>query len=159
MHDRKPPCTHYQFVKEVALAWLKPSVYWYNSAKKSDLQSRVSSSNGSTISESIASNIVSRKRQMKYIDRKNNTVSAKSLDPYQGALRCRLDVTLSHLPVKNEKAENSCQLHYWLAKSKYRAQLLRCPTCNVTLCVDCYKHFHETPIIRGCKNRIIKKKK
>ena len=159
IHDREPPCTHYEFVRKVALAWLKLSEYWHNSAKKSDLQSRASTKNDSIMSESIASSIVSRKRKMKYIDRKNITFSTRSLDPYQGALRCRLDVTLTHLPVKNDKPENNCQLHYWLEKSKYRAQLLRCPTCNVTLCVDCYKFFHETPIIKGRTNRIFKKKK
>ena len=109
-------------------------------------------------SDSIASNIISRKRKMKYIDRKNNTFSIKSLDPYQGTLRYRLETTLTHLPVKNDKPENSCQLHYWFEKSKYRAQLLRCPTCNVTLCVDCYKYFHETPIIKARTNRHHSKK-
>ena len=96
---------------------------------------------------------------MQYIDRKNKTFSTKSLEPYHGTVRCRVDITLTHLPVKNDKPENSCQLHYWLEKSKYRAQLLTCPTCNVTLCVDCYKYFLETPIIKGHRNRQYPKKK
>ena len=120
---------------------------------KSIEQQSIASSNHSSKPDSIASNIISRKRKMKYIDRKNNTFSTKLLDPYQGVLRCRLDDTLSHLPIKNDKPENSCQLHYWLEKSKYRAQLLRCPTCCVTLCVDCYKYFHETAIIKARTNR------
>ena len=162
IHKKEPPYTHYEFVRQVALAWLKPSKYWHSSAsamQQGDQHSLESSNHASMKSDSIASNIITRKRKMKYIDRKNNTFSTKSLDPYQGALRCRLDVTLTHLPVKNDKPENSCQLHYWLEKSKYRAQLLRCPTCNVTLCVDCYKYFHETPIIKGRTNRYHKKNK
>ena len=31
-HDKEPPCTHYEFVRQVALIWLKPSSYWHANA-------------------------------------------------------------------------------------------------------------------------------
>ena len=30
----------------------------------------------------------------------------------------------------------------WGNKTRVRAHILRCATCNVHLCVDCFAHFH-----------------
>ena len=32
IHNKEPSCTHYEFVTQVALAWLTPSEYWHSSA-------------------------------------------------------------------------------------------------------------------------------
>ena len=67
----------------------------------------------------------------------------QSLDPYTGILRCRLNTSLDHLP---EKVSNlNCQLHWWQDKTQCRKQLMKCATCNVCLCIECYKTFHTTP--------------
>ena len=49
------------------------------------------------------------------------TCQESSLDPYTAFLRCRLDRDLSHLPIKCEGAESSCQMHYWTEKNSSKA--------------------------------------
>ena len=150
IHERKPPFSHYKFVEKVALAWLKPNEFWpSNNSKKNDPRD-----NSSTIESSIASSIVAKSR-IKFVRQKNSTITDKALDPYIGNLRCRLDTSLNHLPEKNNKPDKNCQLHYWFDKTKSRAQLMRCLSCNVTLCISNYKSFHEVPFL---KNSIKKKK-
>ena len=75
------------------------------------------------------------------------TLTDKTMDPYNGQLRCRLSHNLMHWPIQVKSIHRNCQMHYWLYNKKHRAQLMHCPACNVTLCLDCYKPFHETPNI------------
>ena len=84
-------------------------------------------------------------------DKKNAHLTEKTVDPYIGQLRCRLDPSLNHLPTLNDKPESNCQLHYLLVKKIYRAQLMKCNTCNVLLCIHCYKRFHELPNLKRIK--------
>ena len=150
IHEREPPFSHYEFVKKIALAWLKRNEFWpSNKSKKNDPRD-----NSSTIESSIASSIVA-KRRIKFVQRKNSTITDKALDSYIGNLRCRLDTSLNHLPEKSNKPDNNCELHYWFDKTKCRAQLMRCLSCNVILCISCYKSFYEVPFL---KNSIKKKK-
>mgnify|MGYP003321282704 FL=1 len=143
IHERKPPYSHYEFVKRVALAWLNPSEHWQSS--KSSRGRIVDDS--TTVQSSIASSVVAKKR-IKF-EQKNCVLTDNSLDFYTGNLRCRLDTSLNHLPTMNNKPENNCQLYYWHDKSKYRAQLMKCMLCNVTLCISCYKAFHEVPFLKS----------
>ena len=114
MHERTVPLTHYEFIRQVALAWLKPSKYWPNKNKDS---TRSIASTSSFINQcSVASAVTSRLKLN--TKKKNATFTNKSLDPYSGDLRCRLNNSLNHFPVKNDKPEGNCQLHYWLAKEK-----------------------------------------
>ena len=135
LHGRKQPKNHYEFLESIALAWLKPSQYWPK-------RKTVSVSTGSvTDGSSVAASIISRRDSFKLT--RSATISNNALDPYTGYLRCRLDRSLNHLPVQTMKPEANCQLHNWAKKSKYRKQLMKCPTCNVIICLDCYKKFHE----------------
>ena len=68
-------------------------------------------------------------------------VTDKSLHPITGNLKDRLTTNMMHLPVKATKKDSRCQLHYWAAKKKFRSNIV-CITCNVTLCIRCYEHFH-----------------
>ena len=85
-----------------------------------------------------------------------STVTDKSMDPYTGKLRCRLDKKLVHWPVQIKTQHSQCQMHTWLYNVKYRSQLMHCPTCNVNLCLDCYKPFHEIPNIIQSQDRPMK---
>ena len=147
VHEKKPPLSHYDFVRQVSLAWLKPSVYWPEDSRR--VSGSLASVSTSKTDTTIASSIITRRKIN--VKKKNSTFTNKSLDPYSGILRCRLDHSLDHLPVKNDKPEASCQLHYWILKEKKRAQLLRCSTCNATLCISCYKCFHQVPNLQTIK--------
>ena len=142
LHLRKPPYNHYEFIKCITLAWLDPVLYWPVTSKK-----RVSSS--SICTTATASSRTSKKSKPNR--KRNSTLSDLSLDPYCGAVRCRLDTRLNHLPEEEERGEAQCQMHYWKNKSKYRKQLMKCATCQVTLCLKCYKIFHDRPDLTPLK--------
>ena len=154
MHERKH-LSHYDFIKQVALAWIKPSTYWPSSNSNSNKQTgsnpSINSMPSSATCPSANGSIVTRRRIN--LNKKNSTITEKTLDPYSGILRCRLDHSLNHLPVRNDKPENNCQLHYWTDKIKIRSQLMKCMTCNVTLCINCYKHFHEVANLKATNRK------
>ena len=57
----------------------------------------------------------------------------------------RLDGT-PHLPVvipDKSKKSLRCQLHRWADRSyEFKEKIMVCGTCNVSLCLHCYKEFH-----------------
>ena len=129
---------YYQFIRNVAIYWIKSSVYW---------PSRTSHEKGRSVSfKSTASNTTSTasiitRRYTVTLLKQNTILSDKALAPYSGALRCRLDDILSHLSVENDNPEADYQMYYWLSKAKYRAQIIKCITCNAALWLPCYKNF------------------
>ena len=155
LHERKY-LSHYEFIKSIALAWLKPSAYWSGTTTSKTGRSRSPqpSQGSSSVADSssyctVAESVISRRKI--HVNKKNSTLTNKALDPYAGSLRCRLDHNLNHLPVNNDKPETNCQLHWWASKQKIRAQLMKCSTCNVTLCIKCYKIFHEVAQLKATK--------
>ena len=143
LHLRKPPWNHYEFIRAVTLAWIDPKLYWPVKSKKRASSSSVCDT--STTSSSRTS------KKSKKIRKRNATLSDLSLDPYSGTLRCRLGSRLTRLPEEEENGETSCQMHYWINKSKYRKQLVKCAACQVTLCLKCYKIFHDRPDLMSLK--------
>lgn len=161
MHRQKP-MTHYEFQKAIALAWIDSKHYWPNLNKKRklplefDLISKSSSLSKSlstkhdmaTTRRSLRMHTEASKQRMKSI-----RVTDESLAP-DGALRIRLQRG-EHWPVMNEeKKEPRCQLHYWATDLKHRAQLMFCQTCEVTLCLQCFKLFHTVEDLVGQKLQI-----
>ena len=135
IHGRQMPRTHYEFIQDIYLAWLNISQYW--PTKKSSTGSGQSSSESTTVAESVVT------RRCKLYPKRSDKFTEKSLNQYSGSLWCRLYFRLNHLPLQNYKPEGSFQMHWWSKRDKYCKQLLKCPACNVILCLDCYKPFHE----------------
>lgn len=135
-HGRKPPRTHYEFIQDIALAWLKPSQYW---PKPDKVKHR--SSQSSTCDSTVTASIIT--RRVSGSKKRSAVITDNSLNPYSGSLRCRLDRSLNHLPTQTKKPEASCQMYYWVKNGKYRKHLMKCPTCNVILSLEYYKMFHE----------------
>ena len=144
-HDRSLPMNHYEFIKAVALAWLDPDTYW--PAQKKKTSRSVSSSTTATPKTGIST-----RRSLKIQPKKSASVTDKYLDPYTGVLRCRLNTSLCHLPEENKKNEANCQLCNWAIKKKNRSRLMTCPTCNIILCLTCYKKFHLVADLNVFKN-------
>ena len=141
LHNQKA-MSHYDFHRQVALAWLKPKEYWPK--KKKTRQSPRIQSSVSTVSEESTSIGTRRSLFSQDTDKKAarcHRVTDKSLHPITGNLKDRLTTNMMHLPVKAIKKDSRCQLHYWAAKKKFRSNIV-CSTCNVTLCIQCYEHFH-----------------
>ena len=150
LHHQKP-LSHYDFIKSIALAWIDPKTYWpstWHSRKRNQVMKLASQASRISSDNSTASDGVSTRRQLN-MDSRNIRFTEQTLNPYDGLLRCRLDNKLSHLPEKSTKIDPQCQLHYYFYKKKMKAQILKCSSCNVTLCVGCYKLFHEVPSIAG----------
>ena len=85
------PRTHYEFIQDISLVWLKTSHYW--TKKKSSTGSGQSSSESSTVDESVVT------RGCKLPPKRSSKFTEKSLNPYSGSLRCRIDCRLNHLPL------------------------------------------------------------
>ena len=143
IHGRRMSRTHYDFIKYISLAWLKPSQYCPK--KKSSTGSCNISSDSSTVDESVVT------IRCKLSPKRSAKFTEKSLNPYSGSLQCRLYCWLNHLPLRNDKLEGSCQMQWWSKRDKYFKQLLKCPACNIILCLDCYKPFHEVSYLNNTK--------
>ena len=158
MHGRKP-MSHYDYIRMIALAWIDKEEYWYRlptvrtkRGRNSDndgssrASSRAHSSTASSSSSAATAEVVttrsSSKRTKKANDERTRKFSDASLDPKKGSLCIRLDRNKDHFPEQVTSKNSKCQLHHWLSKDRVRSQLMRCNTCHVTLCLNCFKSFH-----------------
>ena len=73
-----------------------------------------------------------------------------------GHFKCRLDTTLDHLPVKTAGTNSRCALHKWV-NIETQKQVMFCPTCNVNLCLSCYRLFHTKPNLLQMKESLSNK--
>lgn len=147
-YTSKQILSHYEFLRQIALAWLDSDTYWpdryYKKRKNEDIDSTSSSKRlrKSTSKITLSTNSIH--------------VTDNSLDP-RGKLRIRLDHTNhGHWPTKvpNTVKNPNCQLHRWATRKQKRAQVQYCPDCEVTLCIECYKLFHLEHDIVGLKDTI-----
>ena len=76
-----------------------------------------------------------------------------SLDAQNGALVCRLDQTLDHLAEKPTVKRSHCGLHWWGAKVRKKADM-KCPSCTVHFCNECYYIFHRFPDLVVMKKKL-----
>ena len=143
LHLRKPPWNHYKFIRAVTLAWIDPKPYWPVQSNK-----RASSS---SVCDTATTSSPRKSKKSKTIRKRNATLSDLSLDPYSGSLRCCLDSRLTRLTEEDEKGETSCQMQYWMDKSNYQKQLMKFDAFQVTLCLKCYKIFHDRPDLMSLK--------
>ena len=141
LHDKLPPYSHYEFIREIFLAWIDPDKYWPEPTSK-----RSPPVKDSTSTKSRAC------KKLKFKRKKNAPLTENTIDPYNGSLRCRLNTKLNHLPKAPDKKEGSCAFHYFKNKSKHRKQLMKCPICQFILCLECYKTFHVTPDLMCLKD-------
>ena len=81
-------------------------------------------------------------------------ITDTTLDPRQGSLSMRLEVG-DHWPKQTEKKDPRCQLHWWGTGKKYRAKLMTCSRCNVTLCIDCFHVFHTKEDLSNVKRNML----
>ena len=155
------PMTHYEFRKAIALAWLDPSKHWHNRLKnrnKSGASSTTTSGNTTTdtATSSITSrSLPSRRKSSEFLvnnGTKDPTPRKKprcaplndaALCTRAGAYKHRLSVSQgAHLPMTPTANDPRCSLHSWAKNMKIRKQIVKCETCGIHLCVECYKNFH-----------------
>ena len=157
IHGLKP-MTHYEFWKQIALAWIHPLKYWPdNNRKKSRkrVSTEVEESDGvNTRSAASTSSSVNDNSSLK----RSQAFSDRSLDPEKGALKNRL-VVGGHWPEAIPPGMDvNCQLHRWATGKKHRAKVVKCKQCKVNLCVDCFYVFHTKHQLTGEFKREMQRK-
>ena len=146
IHGRKP-MTHYEFRKQIALAWVDPENYWpTDSTKKSARKrKRIEVEEGDGITTRSAASTSSQLNDNK---KRCVAISDASLHPEKGALKERL-VRGGHWPEVSKGKDVCCQLHRWGTGRKYRAKIVTCKQCKVNLCIDCFYEFHTKREFNG----------
>ena len=48
----------------------------------------------------------------------------------------------AHLPMTPTANDPKCSLHSWAKNMKKQKPIVKCETCGIHLCVECYKNFH-----------------
>ena len=77
LHYKSPPYSHYEFIRDICLAWIDPDKYWPETT--------------SNISPPVqdSTSIKSRDcKKLKFKRKKNSSLTDKTLDPYNVSLRC-----------------------------------------------------------------------
>jgi hypothetical protein len=159
------PMSHYEFRKRIALAWMNPDKYWPNRFSKKAQNSSAGGTNSTNTASSQST--LSRKRGPDSLDSESSSVCNKkkcygvrvtdrNLDPRTGELRNRLGFGPGqHGPVVPSQKYPACALHNWAYYGNkdgvVRKQILFCDTCKVSLCVPCWKRFHEIQEVADLK--------
>ena len=104
--------SHYDYIKSVTLAWLEPATYRQKTTTSSSARKRKQKDDEAggirtRSSESTISTITTSESS------RHTKITNTSLHPSTGLLRCRLNTTVQHLPVKSKNQKPRCQLHSW----------------------------------------------
>jgi hypothetical protein len=143
--DKKQLLTHYEFRTEIALNWLDP-LYEPRTHQMKDGPSKRNGLTPMFSSPSSVSTITTTSSS-------RATFCTDSSLAENGALRCRLDTTMSHLPSRKRGKRPQCALHNWIDARK-NTDILYCQSCNINLCIDCYEIFHTVPNLVGTKRQL-----
>jgi hypothetical protein len=148
---KKDLLSHYEFRKQIALAWLDPETYW----PERELNSKGKKRNRS--SESIGSDDTrhTRSGNIRSKSKKRFQVSNTSLALHTGMLGCRLDTELLHWPVASEAKRAKCALHYWAADLEEK-KILFCVKDAIFICVYfASKHFTPPKILLAKRKKSV----
>ena len=72
----------------------------------------------------------------------------------RGAISIRLETQYDHLPQRPQILKPIRALHRW-GGVEMRDSMTYYATCNVNLCIDCYKMFHQNANITQSKNSLV----
>ena len=83
-------------------------------------------------------------------------INIDTLNVCSGALKCRIDNSLQHLPAtRTSNGKRKCALHRFVHRDfEYKRDVLLCSDCNVNLCLYCYQIFHKTKKVDDIKKKI-----
>ena len=169
--DEKDLMSQHDFRKDVAEAWINPAEYAKEKGLKmtvttnrkrktiTDADSSVSSvtmSTSSSVSSRRLKTSVSLRRLFTPRPEKRATAfTDDSLSP-NGQLKIRLNVAADHYPIPPSSTRARCALHRWVDNESLK-QVMKCTTCNVHLCIQCYKLYHTVPDLISIKQHLKKK--
>ena len=133
---KKDLLSHHDFQRAIALAWIGHDDNKLQLPSKRKRDGSVDDSiSPLTIDFSVSTGRSGDKRRCARI-------TDDALKP-TGALCIRLDDTKDHLPDKAKQSAR-CSLHRYVGVETEK-QVMYCATCNINLCVNCYRFFHKIP--------------
>ena len=146
--NKKDLFSHHDFRKEIALAWINPN------ERKNAIQKPADSiiTRRKRFSSEISTPSTITEESLTLRNKKATRMTDEALKP-NGSLSCRLQAAYDHLPERPHTNKARCALHRW-AGVEYRASMLYCLTCNVNLCLNCYKNFHQNVNILQTKKSL-----
>ena len=105
-----------------------------------------------TISRNTRRRILQQEEDNSVMSCRSIPFTEATLHPTKGTLKIWLDRGYDYWPNPIVKKDVRCQLHFWATGNKFRAQISRCKTCNVTLCIYCYEIYHTHEDLTDTKN-------
>ena len=154
LHGSKNYCTHYEYIKQIGLAWVNQEMYGPKKIKKVS-NKREKEQDGSL------TRATKRKIEAVMMSASSSTsrciqITNESLCPH-GQLKRRLNTSFQHLPEVPNAKKPRCQLHRWArdrSGTEVFSGVITCSVCRVNLCVRCYNIFHMEPFLT-CKKSAI----
>ena len=154
--------THYEWVCEIGKAWLHPDQYFKIISPRDGMS--VTSVLSSTSTSTAARGTKRRSSRIAEAEPKRGKSIAFTDATLSSDSKCfivRRDRTKMHWPSLPDKtrSEPRCQLHTWASRSQIRkkAGVVRCETCGVHLCIECFNIFHEVPNLVEMKEKLCNK--
>ena len=164
--------SQHDFRKIIAIAWINKSYFKKYVESKEECREmvieyeRVKRKRGtvaSISSISSASGVVTRSKDTTDdnipVEKKQRATALTdvALKSVVGKFACRLIPELDHLPMPKTGSNVRCALHRWGNKTTVQRSVMMCPTCNIQLCLNCYKIFHSERDLVGKKNDMFPK--
>ena len=149
----KTPMSHYKFHEAIGLALIDPTKYWPDrmaNKKRKTSPITETETNQRTQRKQVVPSSLEAPQQPSGCSSASSTMKKRAtpvtditLCPRTGVLRDRLRVQRgAHMPLPSDSKEAQCAMHRWATKEKKRSQILKCATCQIHLCSECYKLFH-----------------
>jgi len=152
----KPPLTHYEFIKQVALAWINKDMYWPKDNVASISKKRKAENDNNRHTRATKRKLNIDAMSFSSSESRCIPVNSKSLNPTSGSLNIRLNTTMQHLPQLAKKRAR-CALHRWARNrggGEIMAHVVTCSVCPVNLCITCYNIFHKEANLEDLKDVI-----
>ena len=149
----KTPMSHYKFREAIGLALIDPTKYWpdrmANKKRKTSPITETETNQRPQRKRVVPSSLEAPQQPSgcssasSTMKKRATPVTDITLCPRTGVLRDRLRVQRgAHMPLPSDSKEAQCAMHRWATKEKKRSQILKCATCQIHLCSECYKLFH-----------------
>ena len=156
MVESKKALSHYDYIKQISLAWINHDLYWPQPLKVAAKKRKSQANDTRRVTRAKKSldtdldSLISKGSKCCIID-------DKTIDPISGTLRRRFNTAVQHFPEKPSGKRPRCQLHRWARNREGQevfATVSTCSVCRVNLCLSCYKLFHTEANILGKKKDI-----
>ena len=153
LHDSTDAVTHYQFIKQICLAWIDRERHWPKHPEK------ISQKRKSPEDDKVITRGARKKIELDLASSSSvcTIVTDKTLHPLNGHLRIRLDYSQQHFPEQPTATKPRCSLHRWARGRHGKAvtsSIVKCSICKVHLCIACFNIFHKESNVLSKKEEI-----